>query len=213
MKRTGFSIALAAAAVMASIGVALADDAVVTRDSPVYERRTGNTVVNEVFEGDVVDVRECRSNRCRIRIPGEDGWIRQNRLAPIDEEGEIREDIPFRFGITIGPSGPGVSIGIGGDGGSGVSVDAGGGASSGARVCLYEHDGYAGASRCFRRGESVNNLSGLGWNDVASSVRVYGGAAAQICEHAGGAGACYNFNTNTPSLGGFNDLATYIDVY
>lgn len=214
MKRTVLTVAVGFAAMMVCAGVALAEEAMVTRDSPVYRNRTGNAVVNEVYEGDIVDVRECRSNRCRAIVDdGPNGWIPQRRLAVIDDEGEVRREIPFRLGITIGPSGPGVSVGIGGGGSSGVSIDAGGGPSSGPRVCLYEHSGFGGLSRCFRRGDTVNNLSSLGWNDVASSIRVYGGARAQVCEHAGGGGACYIVNTNTSDLGAFNDQASYIDVY
>ena len=36
---------------------------------------------------------------------------------------------------------------------------------------------------------------------------------AQTVEHASGGGACYNINVNTPNLGGFDNMASYIDVY
>ena len=117
MKRTVLCAAFAAAAVMASTTVALAVNAVVTRDSPVYERRTGNSVIDEIDRGEEVLVTECRSNRCHIYYydEEEDGWIRQSRLAPLDDDGDVIRGVPFRFGVTIGSGGKsGISIGIGG---------------------------------------------------------------------------------------------------
>ena len=113
MKRFALGIAIAAAAVMAGTALTLADEAVVTRDSDVYRNRTGNDVIYRVDEDEIVEVLRCRSNRCEIEVEGRrrNGWIRQNRLAPLDEDGDARRDIPFRFGITIGPGGTGVSIG------------------------------------------------------------------------------------------------------
>jgi SH3-like domain-containing protein len=110
MKRTALFVAIALSAMATSTGVALAEDAYVLRDSDVYANRTGNRVVNEVEEGDIVDVRECRGQRCRVRIPGEDGWVRANRLAEYDEDED--DYVPFRFGITIGGGGGGFSFGI-----------------------------------------------------------------------------------------------------
>jgi hypothetical protein len=210
MKKFVLSAAIAAAAVMVATSAFAAPNAVVTRDSDVYKTRTGNQVVNEVEEDELVEVLECRGNRCKVKIPGPDGWMRKNRLVALDDEGE--PDPGISFGITIGPGGPGISIGVG-DGSSGVSIGGGGGPSSGPRVCVFDGDGYSGAGRCFAPGTTVNNLSSLGWNDVVNSIRVYGGAGAQICDNAGGGGSCYNVNVNTTTLGGFNDQASYIDVY
>jgi hypothetical protein len=213
MKRIAFAAAVIAALVGST--AALAEEAEVKRDSDVYRTRTSSTVIYTVDRGDIVEVLRCRSQRCEIDVDGEsrNGWIRQNRLAPIDDEGDSREEIPFQFGLVFGPSGPGISVGIGGDGDSGVSVDLGGGVTSGPRVCLYDLVNYGGAARCFGEGETVNNLQSVGWNDAAESVRVYGGAGAQVCEHAGGGGACFNVNTNTANLGGSSNMLSYIDVY
>jgi hypothetical protein len=117
MKRTVLSLALAASAVMASTTVALAVNAIVTRDSPIYERRTGSSIIDEIDGGELVTVTECRSNRCRIYYYDDEerGWIRQNRLAPLDEDGDVIRGVPFRFGVTIAPDGKsGFSFGFGG---------------------------------------------------------------------------------------------------
>jgi hypothetical protein len=221
MKRTTLSVAVATLAMVLSTTVALAVDAVVTRDTDVYRRSSGNAVVNEVDRNQVVDVVECERSRCRVRIPGPDGWVRQDRLARLDsyyddddddrgrgrgrdrdrDRGRDRDrDSGFSLEFNIGPGGPGVSVGDGRD------------ADSGSRVCIYQHDNYGGASRCFARGTRVNNLTSLGWNDSMSSVRVFRGARARICEHAGGGGVCQDFRSDAPSVPGFNDLASYIEV-
>lgn len=210
MKRTALSVAVAVAAMALSTTVALAIEAVVLRDSAVYRNRTSSTIVNEVYEDQIVDVVECRSNRCRLRgIPGPDGWVRQNRLAPLDDEGEPQSDVPFRFGITIGPGGPSVSIGIGEGAGSGSSS----GPTSGPRVCFYQHVNYGGARFCMAPGQSRSNFAAIGWNDTVSSIRVYGGAGVQVCQHANFNGACATFNSNQSSLGGLNDQISSAEVF
>lgn len=211
MKRTVISVAVAMAAMAISTTVALAVEAVVLRDSPVYRSRTSNNVVNMVDEDQIVDVVECRRSRCRLEdIPGRDGWVRQDRLAPLDDEGDAQPGLSFQF--NLGPGGPGISIGVG-NGGGGVNVGVGsGGPDSGPRVCLYNGEGYTGERRCFADG-TAGNLTSLGWNDVASSVRTYGGADVRLCEHVQGGGACYTFNGNAPALGGFDNQASYIEVY
>ncbi|HHY50400.1 MAG TPA: peptidase inhibitor family I36 protein [Alphaproteobacteria bacterium] len=216
MKRLIILSTVALLTLLGGASIVLADEAVVTRDSDVYRSRTSNRVVDEVERGQLVEVYRCSSSRCQIDLDGDDepdGWVRINRLAAVERGGRPRPDIPFRFGITIGPGGPGVSIDIGGSDDSGISIDAGSGPQRGPRVCLFEHENYGGAQRCFAEGDRVNNLSRLGWNDVASSVRVHRGAQARLCEHANGGGACHTISSNQPTLGGFNDKASYIDVF
>ena len=104
MKRTALILAFSLSALATSAGATMAADAYVTRDSDVYANRSGSRVVNDVEEGDIVDVREF------IRIPGRDGWIRANRLAMYDDRSD--DYVPFRFGVTIGGPGSGFSFSI-----------------------------------------------------------------------------------------------------
>lgn len=202
--------ALAAIAVLASSTAALAANAVVVQDSHVYKSRsTSSQKVNFVEEDDEVTVTQCKGSYCFLKIPGRDGWVKKNRLAPLDEEGEPATGVPFNFGITIGPGGPSVSIGVG------DAPVAPSGPSGGPRACFFEHVGYGGSSFCIAAGDSLSNFTSVGFNDVVSSIRLYGGAGVQVCEHAGFGGACQAFNSNKSNLtvSGWNDIISSADVF
>ena len=203
--------ALAAFAVLATSTAALAANAVVTQDSYVYKSRsTSSAKVNFVEEDDEVTATKCQGSYCFLKIPGTDGWIRKTRLAPLDDEGDPHPEIPFSFGLTFGPGGPSVSIGIG----SGAPGPAPG-PSGGPRACFFQHAGYGGGSFCVATGDSIGNLNSIGWNDAISSIRLYGGAAVQACEHAGFGGACATWNSNKSDLTGigWNDIISSVDVF
>ncbi|MDP1729661.1 MAG: hypothetical protein Q8L54_00480, partial [Devosia sp.] len=86
--RLPITAAIAAFAVLATSTAALAANAVVVQDSNVYKSRsTSSAKVNFVEEDDEVTVTKCQGSWCFLKIPGPDGWIRKNRLAPLDEEG------------------------------------------------------------------------------------------------------------------------------
>lgn len=209
-RRLPIVAALASFAVLATSTVALAANAVVTQDSNVYKSRsTSSQKVNFVEEDDEVNVTKCQGSYCFLKIPGRDGWIKKNRLAPLDEEGDPRPDVPFSFGLTFGPGGPSVSIGIG------DAPVAPSGPSGGPRACFFEHAGYGGASFCIAAGDNLGNFTSAGFNDVVSSIRLYGGASVQVCEHAGFGGACVAWNSNKSDLGplGWNDIISSADVY
>lgn len=207
LSRPPVTAALASVAVLAFSTAALAANAVVTQDSYVYaSRSTSSEKVNFVEEDEFVTVTKCRGSYCFLKIPGPDGWVKKSRLAPLDEEGEPHTDIPFSFGITIGPGGPSVSIGIGDapPPGPGPGVP---------RACFFQNSGYGGASFCVAAGDSIGNLSSIGWNDRISSVRLYGGAGVQVCEHVGYGGSCVTWTSNKSSLGGWNDRISSLDVF
>jgi len=200
--------ALATLAVLATSTMAFAANAIVVQDSYVYKSRsTSSAKVNFVEEDDEVTVTKCQGSYCFLKISGPDGWIRKNRLAPLDEEGDPRPDVPFSFGITIGPGGPSVSIGIG------DAPVAPSGPSGGPRACFFQHINYGGSSFCVAAGDSISNLSSIGWNDTISSARLYGGAAVQVCRHAGFGSPCTTWNSNKSSIGSYNDQISAVDVY
>jgi hypothetical protein len=241
MKRTGLVLATAALALAASTAVATARDMVVTRDSDVYRSATSDRVVNEVERGEVVDVRECsrRANRCLIRIPGQDGWVRSNRLVDFDEWEDDDYDRPGRPGRPGGGGGGGGGSSGGGSGGITITIPfpgfggggggssggggggSGGGASGGPtnvgesdapRVCLFEHTGYAGMAQCLRPGV-ITDLFSLGLESMVSSVRTFGGATVKLCDGLGGAGTCIEISRDTENVGAFNDRAKHARVF
>ncbi len=78
-------------------------------------------------------------------------------------------------------------------------------AQAGAQVTFYEHDGYQG--RSFHAERLVQDFTGYGFNDRASSVVVQGGAW-QVCEDAGFNGRCVMLQPGSyPALSqmGLND--------
>lgn len=208
--RFPIAAALASFALLATSTAALAANAVVTRDSDVYKSRsTSSQKVNFVEEDEEVTVTKCQGSYCFLDIPGPNGWIRQNRLIPLDDEGDPRPEVPFRFGLTFGPGGPSVSIGVG------DAPTAPSGPSGGPRACFYEHTGYGGASFCIAAGDSLGNFTSAGFNDVVSSIRLFGGASVQVCEHAGFGGSCVTWNSNKSDLtaSGWNDIISSAEAF
>lgn len=207
--RLPIAAALASFAVLATSTAALAANAIVLQDSNVYKSRsTSSQKVNFVEEDDEVNVTKCQGSYCFLKIPGPDGWMKKNRLAPLDEEGDPHPEVPFSFGLTFGPGGPSISIGVG-------DAPVPSGPSGGPRACFFEHAGYGGASFCIAAGDSLSNFTSVGFNDVVSSIRLFGGASVQVCEHAGFGGACQTWNSNKSDLGplGWNDIISSADVY
>jgi hypothetical protein len=70
------------------------------------------------------------------------------------------------------------------------------------RVCIYGQPNYGGQSVCFNVGEESSDLRriGRGWNDRASSIRVFGNVQATIYEDTGFGGASYVVTTDVPDF-------------
>jgi hypothetical protein len=71
---------------------------------------------------------------------------------------------------------------------------------------LYEDVGYGGEAQYLN--SDTPNLVPIGWNDVASSLRVSGGASWEVCEHVNYGGRCRVVSGDVPNLvpGGWNDM-------
>jgi Peptidase inhibitor family I36 len=78
-------------------------------------------------------------------------------------------------------------------------------------VCFYEHVNYQGRSTCLAEGSSAVPS---GWNDVASSVRLFPGREVTLFSDIGGAGRSLRLTADTPNLVtlGFNDVVSSITV-
>ena len=199
------AVALLATAFAIAAFPAFAANAYVLEDSPVYEEPSNSSdEVNEVFEDDEVTVTECTTNYCFIQIDGPNGWIRKNRLGSLDEEGDPA-DVPFNFGITVGPGGPSISLGLGG-GGGGIVIGPGGG-----QVCFYKNNNYSGSYFCRAPGQSANSIGG-GMNNAISSIKISGGAEVTVCKGTNMNPACTTYTNNKSSLGGYNDTISSYEV-
>ncbi len=78
-----------------------------------------------------------------------------------------------------------------------------------AQVEIYQHSHFRG--RHTTVGGAVNNLTDYGYNDVVSSIRVYGGSW-EICEHAYFRGRCVVINRDVTDMVnlGMNDQISSI---
>jgi uncharacterized protein YraI len=112
MIRTSIAAAVATLLVAATAGVALADNAVVTRNAYVYEDNdTDSDVLGVIEEGEYVNVLDCGGNWCLIELRGPNGYVRKNRLAfaigPADDD-----DVDVNLGFGINSNGN-FSLGFG----------------------------------------------------------------------------------------------------
>ena len=72
------------------------------------------------------------------------------------------------------------------------------------RICVYEHINFAGRSQCWNADEEVRNLSGEGWNDLISSIRVFGRARVEVYRDADFRGQRLRLERDAADLGAIN---------
>ena len=72
------------------------------------------------------------------------------------------------------------------------------------RICVYEDINYGGRSQCWNADEDESNLSGRGWNDRISSIRVFGRARIEVYRNADYRGERLRLDRDAPDLGAIN---------
>jgi hypothetical protein len=72
------------------------------------------------------------------------------------------------------------------------------------RICIYEDINYGGRSQCWNADDEERNLSGTGWNDRISSIRVYGRARIEVYRDADYRGQRLRIERDSADLGGLN---------
>ena len=72
------------------------------------------------------------------------------------------------------------------------------------RICVYEDINYGGRSQCWNADEEERNLSGTGWNDRISSIRVYGRARIEVYRDADYRGQRMRIERDAADLGAIN---------
>lgn len=169
---------------------------------------TGHPVVDTLYPGEQVTVEECEpTNWCRITHEGPDGWVNADHISPVTGGGSGPD---CRFQLTIDATGPHLSI-VCGSGGGGLPPPPPPPPPA-AQACFYVGPNYTGTSTC--RGVGVWNTLPGPLNDAITSVRLTGGARAQLCVNPSLGGYCRTVNSDTPVLGPLiNDQASSIRVF
>nr|WP_295890412.1 SH3 domain-containing protein [uncultured Devosia sp.] len=190
-------ILLSTASAFAQPGVATG--AVNVRTGP----GTGYAKVGTLSAGELVDVKQCQGSWCFVdRNGGTDGWASANYLQPAAAQPTpSKPDVPFNFGVTVGPGGPSFSFGIGD---APLPAPVPPPAPATPKVCFFKSSNFAGASFCVSPGDSNAFLAGS-WNDSISSISVEGGAQVTVCKNAGYAGSCATIVTSKPTLSSYNN--------
>lgn len=205
------AVGIAMAAGGAHAVEAAAKSAVNVRTGP----GTGYAIVDQLTAGEIVNVTECApSNFCFVEHSGPDGWVSANFLTAVDEEEALEEgsgaNPDCSFGFTVGPSGPTMSINCGDapppPAPPPVSADDDPGA------CFYVGNNFSGEDLCVGLG-TINSLNPT-FNNKISSVELFGGARARLCENTNLGGYCRNVNSDTGQLvAQINNKASSLVVY
>ena len=170
---------------------------------------TGFSVVDTLGPGEIVNVTECETNGwCYVEHPGPDGWVSSSFLT-VPSEAEEASDPDCRLQLTIGPSGPTMSI-VCGDGP--VAEPSPAPTPVGDQACFYVNPNFGGERFCY--GIGVLNSLNATFNDRISSVRLYGAAKARLCVNNNLGGFCRIVTNNVAALGPFiNDRGSSLSVY
>ncbi len=214
IKRVTFGTSLAAITLLTTLAVSaapgIATGTVNVRTGP----GTGYAKVGTLPSGEVVDVKQCQGSWCFVdRDGGTDGWVSKNYLAAYDGGGSGgggggSSDIPFNFGMSVGPGGPSFSFGIG-DAPPPAPPPA---PPVVAKACFFKGNNFSGAQFCVNAGDDDPSLPG-GWNDTISSIRLQGGAQVTVCKNNWYGGACTTYSGDKPSLGSYNNAISSYQVF
>ena len=200
-----------AAIVLLSTAAAFAQPGVATGSVNVRTGPgTGYSKVGTLSTGEYVDVKQCQGSWCFVdRNAGTDGWVSANYLQPTNGQpapsSPSKPDIPFNFGVTVGPGGPSFSFGIG-DAPPPAPVPVA------AQVCFFKGNNFTGAQFCVSPTDNEPSLPG-GWNDSISSIHVQGGAQVTVCKNVWYGGACTTYSSDKPSLGSYNNVISSYQVF
>lgn len=203
-KRNTIASVIAISTLLATAGAALAASAVATTAVNVRSGPgTGYAIRDSLYTGEQVDVEGCNGSWCKIQHVGPDGWVSKTYLAASGRGGgrsgggNSASDIPFNFGVTVGPGGPSISFGFG-DAPAPVPVHVA------PKVCFYKNAGFTGSRFCVPAGHHTNHLP-RHWNDKISSIRLIGDAKVEVCKTFWNAGHCATLHDSKSHLRGFNN--------
>jgi len=107
--------ALATAVIVATAGASMASQyAWVDHDSNVYlKHKTSSPIVNYVEAGDKVKIISAWGNWVKIKIPGDDGWVKASKLDFYPDWHDVGYDYPYGYGGSFCVDGSNASFCLG----------------------------------------------------------------------------------------------------
>jgi len=174
-------------------------------------------VVDTLDPGEVVEVGECATNGwCYIFQSGANGWVSSSYLTVAPAPGGGGTPSPdCSLSLTIGSGGtPTLRLNCG----SGTPAPTPAPTPTptpppiGAQACFYTSNNYTGAQFCY--GVGVLNSLNFAFNNRISSVKLFGGAKARLCQGNNLGGLCRQVGSNRPVLGSsINNRASSVEVF
>lgn len=176
---------------------------------------TGYGVVDTLFKGEAVEVKECVSNGwCYIDHNGPDGWVSSKYLVANtgpSSAPEPKDDPDINFGFGFDSSGN-FSFGVG-VGGAPVLPPPTPPAAEPTKVCFYKNANFGGASFCVSPGSADNKLPN-NWNNKISSIELTGGASVKVCRNTNYLGGCKTYGSSKANLPGpYNNKITSFKAF
>lgn len=190
-------------------GAALAEPATATAWLNVRSGPGGSySVVDTLAPGEEVEITECQTNGwCYVDHVGTDGWVSSSYLTTTPGAPSAGSDC--RISITLGPEGPRFAFICGDDDGPTPPPPP---LPSGTKACFYTGTNYGGNSFC--SGVGIRNSLNETFRNRISSVRVFGGAKARLCDQSNLGQFCRNVTSNVAVLGPqINNKASSVAVY
>lgn len=194
---------------------AMAKSAVNVRTGP----GTGFGIVDQLTAGEIVDITECApSGWCFVEHDGPDGWVSASYLTAPEDEDEPEMDEgggsnpDCSFGFAMGPGGPSLSINCGDAPPPAPPPPADDEDEEDPQACFYVGAAFNGQTFCM--GVGTRNALNATFNNKISSVELFGGAKARLCDGPNLTGYCRNVNSDTsPLVPQINDKASSLIVY
>jgi uncharacterized protein YraI len=157
---------------------------------------TGFQIVDALFTGERVEVRECRSSGwCQISSDDGNGWVASRYLQPARGGGGNQSG-----GTGVSISTPGFSFSIGTGGNIEWNVP---NRDRDGEVCFFEDFDYGGNSFCAEPGDRDADLQDF--NDTISSIRISGDVEVQVCEDYDFEGRCAVITSSQARFEGRNN--------
>jgi len=222
IKRLLLPLALSAAGILVCSCAALAVEA--AAKSAVNVRTGPGTsygIVDQLFAGEVVEISECApTNFCFINHDGPDGWVSATYLIPVSDdeapdEGDMEEGAGSNpdcsFGFNVGPGGPSLTVNCG-DGPTPPPPPPPPEPEEEPSACFYTGNAFVGDDLCV--GLGTRNALNATFNNKISSVQLFGGARAKLCEDTNLGGYCRIVTADTELLhASINNKASSLTVY